>query len=333
MTKTIYVEAARADRFMRGTRAILARVPGITVIGVVVFLFIRDPVWPYHALQHPLVVSLYRVLTDPLYRQWWVQDWLPLYTVLVCLAIIFGMAFKMGVWNKAFKTLKVRTREAEDKIETEIGRAYWIEGWSGQGAVRFGKSVLRMLHFVDIKVGRDPRKKYRTVKPSPVRELAIDRADGKIDWVYKQTSSQNGEKQLNIQGGTRKRTIFYKATFWPPINIISPHRSMHRLVIDLPNDSIKVHDGTTIMVEGRNLERDLSQDYPTFELTQDGNDYIQLDLKHYKEAVDDDITKATFTTNIASQMDTFLLKDQRKFQEISVPVNPLMAQLVKVVQK
>jgi hypothetical protein len=100
-------------------------------------------------------------------------------------------------------------------------------------------------------------------------------------------------------------------------------------VIDLPNENIQVHDGTMIMVEGRNLERDLSEDYPTFELTTDANEFVPLDLKHYKNGMDDDIQKATFTTNIASQMDTFLLKDQRKFQEISVPVNPFMAKLVK----
>jgi hypothetical protein len=329
LTRTVYVEPAKADHLMKGARAVLARVPGVAVIGIILYLFIRDPVWPYHLLTNSLITDFMRVLTDAHYRMWWIEHWLALFTVIISLAIILSIAFKMGVWNKAFKTLKVRTREQEDKIETEIGRAYWIEGWSGQSVIRFGKWFIGALHIADIKVANDPKKKYRMMKPSPKLDLAISRADDKIDWVYKQTSSRNGEKTSSILGERRKRTIFYKASFWPPINIISPHRSMHRLVIDLPNENIQVHDGTMIMVEGRNLERDLSEDYPTFELTTDANEFVPLDLKHYKNGMDDDIQKATFTTNIASQMDTFLLKDQRKFQEISVPVNPFMAKLVK----
>ena len=129
------------------------------------------------------------------------------------------------------------------------------------------------------------------------------------------------------------RTIFYKATFWPPINPISPYRSMHRLIVAVPDEAIRVHDGTTVMVTGTNPKRDMSEDYPTFYLTAEENEFVALDLKHYKDTMDKDIKQATYTTNIASQMDTFLLKDQRKFQEISVPVNPEMAALVKEAKK
>jgi hypothetical protein len=67
----------------------------------------------------------------------------------------------------------------------------------------------------------------------------------------------------------------------------------------------------------------LTEDRPTFTLTNDSNTFVDLDLHHYKTMMNEDIKKATFTTNLASQMDTFLLKDQRKFQEISVPVSDL----------
>jgi len=329
--RTIYLDPERTARKVLATRAILARLPGILLITGLIFLFFRDPLFPYHIMTHPWVKGFGLLFMDAAFRNAWMVDYLAITIVIVSVAGFFTYAMKVGLWDKAFKILKIRTREKDDIIETELGRAYWIEDYTSKKLRASLVGLLRSLHIADIRIGVPApttiKKRYRVLSKTMPASLR----------VYKETSSRMGVKVVSPPPETVKklpvsRVIFY-LPYFRPINPISPHKSMHRLVITVPDSGIEIHDGTTVLVEGVNLMRDLRQPYPTFILTSDKLDFVDLKITDYRDDFNMMVQKATFTTTLASQMDTMLMKEQRKYQEVAVPVNPEMARLVRGEEK
>lgn len=325
--RTIYLDPERTLRRVLGIRAILARLPGIASVTILIWLFFRDPLFPYHWMTSPLVHGFGLLMTNAAYRDVWMQDYLAITIVIVSVIIFFTYAMKVGLWDKAFKILKIRTREKDDIIETELGRAYWIEDYTSKKLRASLVGLLKGLHIVDIRIGSPPpaKVKYRRVSKRiltvAVPSSALKGAGLRMVEKMPPTPPETVKKPV------ASRTIFY-LPYFRPINPVSPHRSMHRLVITVPDSGIEIHDGTIVLVEGVNLMRDLRQPYPTFILTPDTLDFVDMDIKQYRDDFNLMVQKACFTTTLASQMDTTLMKEQRKYQEVSVPVNPEMARLV-----
>lgn len=310
---TVWISPKKAERLTLATRGILARIPGFGIIALVIYLFVKDPIFPYHMMLHPWVKGFMLLFTDAGFRVSWANDYLVV-TILITIAVSFLLfIFKVSIWNKIFKTLKVRTKVEDDKVEQELGRVYWLEGYSAKGWGQRLRNVLKAMKVIDIRIGVNPKKVQRVLK---IR-LAVP--------VYNKTTPQ---KVQSTQKPPPERLVFYLPRM-KLINPFNPARSMHRLVITIPNDMIEVHDGTTLMIEGFHLNRDLTKDYPTFILTNDAQPFVNLDTQGYRDDFDAMIQDASFTTQQASMMDTLLMKDQRKFQEISVSVNPRMVKLVK----
>ena len=163
--RTIYLDPERTLRKVLGIRAILARIPGIVSITILIWLFFRDPLFPYHWMTSPLVHGFGLLMTDAAYRTVWIQDYLAITIVIVSVIIFFTYAMKVGLWDKAFKILKIRTREKDDIIETELGRAYWIEDYTSKKLRATLVGLLRGLHIVDIRIGSPaaPKVRYRRV--------------------------------------------------------------------------------------------------------------------------------------------------------------------------
>ena len=329
--RTVYLEPVKTRARVLGIRALLARLPAFAMVGIFVYWFMLDPLFPYHIMMHPWVHAMALFMVNGQFRDQWLMDYGIITVLIVAVLLFFVYAMKAGLWNHAFKILKIRTRIADDIIETELGRAYWIEDYTSRKWRAALVGLLKGLHIADVRVEAPApttiKKRYRVLSKTMPASLR----------VYKETSSPKVVKASLPPDGMTKKTLASRSIFYLPyfkmINPFSPHRSMHRLVITVPDEAIEIHDGDTVLVEGVNLLRDLRQPYPTFILTGEQFDKIDLKISEYRDDFNMMVQKATFTTNLASQMDTMLMKEQRKYQEVSVPVNPEMVRQLREREK
>lgn len=308
----------------RVVRSVLARIPGFLLIGLLLWLFWVDPYWPYGLIVNDYTRAFAMFLTDPVYRTDWLNHYLLLVIILVVVSAVLLFAFKVGIWNKAFKVLKVRYGHGSEIKEIELGRVYWIERRIGRNIGRNLRGLVRTLRIADIRIGQP-----RAVAPANGKRLVRVLRNGATVKVMPvaqkspQTEPPECHKEL-----IRPRVLFYKTSLWPPINPFAPARCMSRLVALVPESKISSHDGVWILVEGENLERDPTEPYPTFILRALEHPYVDLDVQEYREEFDLMLEKATETINRATQMDTLLLKEQRKYQEVSIAVDGDMADRV-----
>lgn len=323
-TIKITMDELRADEARH--RKVLSKLPGLLFISAMCYLFAVDPVWPFHALTHPWAKGIWGLLTDGYYRTWWLSNYGATFAVLGVTAAIILYAFKVAVWNRVFKTLLLRTNSTHELRERKLGRCYWVEGGAGyrmgcRMRARYWR-LLQALHVRQIAIVMEGE----TSPDIRVRKLKYGVPVG-------ETIKTPSPQPVPAPATMKKRTIYYKPSFFPLINIVAPHRSMHRLVGEIPADHIFVHDPYTLVVEGWDIERDMSKKYPTFLLTDEPQVYEPMDVVGIKKEFDAMVERGSWTVQRATEMDTLMHKQTRKYQEVNVSVDMEMLERYKDVRR
>lgn len=253
----------------------------MVIIGII-SLFVMDPVWPYHLLIHPWIGGFLSFISDSAYRDGWIGQYgLIVFTLFISFAAM-AVGFKMGVWNRIFKRLVLRHGVEGELHERDIGRVYWIERYGG----------MRAWHGFSLMVRRNLRRLH-------IVDIRIQR--------------------FAVEKGT-PRTVYYHDHFGF-INPFNPTKSMRRLISTVPESGIVVQDSTTITIDGKYLDRDMRGFYPTFYISDTPLDFALIDTEHYRLLFNEKMQDGSITVKEASQMDSVVMKEQKKYQEISVTVD------------
>jgi hypothetical protein len=114
--------------------------------------------------------------------------------------------------------------------------------------------------------------------------------------------------------------IFYKPSIFP-LQMTAPWRAMHRIKAFIPDENISLHDPGTLLIKGFRLERNMHESYPTFYLSDSRETQAAINIDTYRNDFDDVVERAATSVDNAAQMDSFILKEQSKFQEVRVPID------------
>ena len=277
--KKIVVGPDASKRWFNRGKNLMVRAPGLLIMAVILLLFLGDPLWPYHWLQSSWVKGFMSFLIDSAYRDKWIANYGVLTFALVASGICMAIGLKLGVWNRVFKRLVLRHGVEGELHERDIGRVYWIQRWGGMNAwKKVSRTFIRTMRALHIADIHVLR--YRTLKDT-------------------------------------RRTIYYHDHFGI-INPFNPAKSMRRLVSEVSDRAIEVQDSTTMTVTGKFLDREMEGFYPTFVISEEAQHIADIDIQHYNETFNDEMIEGSITTRDASEMDSSIMKDQKKYQEVSV---------------